>query len=258
MKKVGLIAVGLGTCFLLAGCQSLGGSSYEEKHYENDGNIQILEIADDNMKINVVGVSSDQPISINYYERKNETYTFNEKSNKVSMKKNNRSSGWNIFSIFNWNTENIEMTVEVPENQLDNLMVKTENGKILLANVAIEETNLKTTNGKLEVQDSQVDKLLKLATTNGKVELENVKAKDVTIDTTNAKILFNDLMINNSLKAETTNGKISGTIDGNQKDFAIDSQTTNGKNSLGNTKSGSKQLKLKTTNGAIDVDFNED
>lgn len=254
MKKTGLVIVGLGTCFLLAGCQS-GSSSYEEKHYENKSDIQTLELTDDNMKINVVGVSNDQPLTIDYYENKYDTYTINETNNKVSMKKKNRARGWNIFSWFNWNFEDIEVTVEVPENQLKNLTVKTENGKIVVENLTVEEGKLKTTNGKIVVEDSQADNSLKLETTNGKIELGDVQAYDVKIDTTNAKIVFDQLKIENSLQAKTTNGKISGTINGRQEDFKIDAETTNGKNNLNNTGSGSKEMKLKTTNGAISVDF---
>lgn len=258
MKKTGLVLAGIGTCFLLAGCQSLGGSSYEEKHYENNADIQTLEISDDNMKINVVGVSNDQPLTIDYYENKSQTYTISESNNKVSMKKKSRSFGWNIFSLFNWNFEDIEVTVEVPEDQLKNLTVKTENGKIVVENLTIDEGKLKTTNGKLMVEDVQAKNSLKLETTNGKIELANVQAEDVKIDTTNAKISFDELMIGNSLQAKTTNGKISGTIDGSQRDFDIDSETTNGDNNLKNAGSGSKELKLKTTNGSIRVDFSED
>ncbi|WP_321383825.1 DUF4097 family beta strand repeat-containing protein [uncultured Enterococcus sp.] len=258
MKKTGLVVAGFGMCFLLAGCQSSGGSSYKEKHYEGTGDVQTLEIADDNIKINVVGVSSEQPLTIDYYESKNVTYTINDDNNKLSIKKKKQSFGWNIFSLFNWNFEDIEVTVQVPENQLKNLTVKTENGKIVVENLTVGEAKLKTTNGKLLLEDTQAKNSLKLETTNGKVEMANVQAKDIKIDTTNAKITFDQLLVEDSFKAETTNGKISGTIEGSQRDFKIDSKTTNGDNSLSNSESGSKDLKLKTTNGAIRVDFSED
>lgn len=258
MKKIGLMMLGITGCFVLAGCQSWGNSSYEEKQYENTGNVQSLEINDDNMKINVVGVDDDQPLTINYHESEYETYKISEQGNKVSMKKQNRSRGWNIFSFFNWNFDDIELTVEVPEDQLKNLNITTKNGKIVVEGLTVKESRLKTTNGSLLVEDFRATDILKLETTNGKVELSDVQVKEGQIETTNAKINFDQLVIEDSFKAETTNGKIRGTIEGSQKDFEIESKTTNGDNNLENSGTGSKKLKLKTTNGSVRVDFSKD
>ena len=54
---------------------------------------------------------------------------------------------------------------------------------------------------------------------------------------------------------KTSNGSIRGTIHGSPEDWAIDSGTSNGRNSLPKQQPGRKALYVHTSNGSIQVGF---
>ena len=54
---------------------------------------------------------------------------------------------------------------------------------------------------------------------------------------------------------KTSNSSIRGQMPGAQADWAIDSRTSNGKNSLPKQQPGGKPLTVHTSNGSIDVHF---
>ncbi|MHC5217659.1 DUF4097 family beta strand repeat-containing protein [Enterococcus sp. LJL128] len=256
MKKLSLTILGISSCFLLSGCQALGGqTSYHEKEYTGNDSIRTIELTDKNMTVSVVGVEENQPLTINYYENNYSTYDIEQKGNKLVMEKKEKSRGLNLFSYINFNFHKLDVVVEVPKDQIDQVKVKTTNAKIDAEDLNLKSADFETTNGKIELDSIAVSGKIHGQTTNGKIDLNDLTGKEAVFTTTNGKINFDDFSVSRKLELGTTNGAVKGSIIGNEADFKITSSTTNGKNSLNNRNSGEKELAVKTTNGKIAVDF---
>lgn len=127
--------------------------------------------------------------------------------------------------------------------------------------------NIDTVNGRIEIADVTGD--LKLDTTNGRIELSRCRGS-VNAETTNGGIKAELLQVaaGRAIRLGTTNGRISVTVPQNLA-ASIDASTTNGsintelpvtttsrihRNSLrGTINGGGAELKLRTTNGGIDI-----
>ncbi|MCB5950661.1 DUF4097 domain-containing protein [Enterococcus sp. BWT-B8] len=278
MKRTRLAIIGVSAFLLLSGCQGFGRSSYDEKEYVSENLVEVLEIEDKNIPVTVVGVDESQPVTITYYENKNETYTIDDQNNKLVIKKNEPKKGWSIFSWFNFNFgKGAEVMVEVPSSQLSSLNVKTSNNKISVENISTNNAKLESSNGKIHLEDIQAANKIEGKTSNSKIELDDVNAKEIDFktsngkidlselsfsdgrfETSNGKISFDELSVKSYLSIKSSNGSIKGTIAGKQNDFSVESKTSNGKNNLSNTTSGNKELVVKTSNSEIKVDFSMD
>ena len=78
---------------------------------------------------------------------------------------------------------------------------------------------------------------LDIKTSNGSISVENVQAARVAL--------------------KSSNGGISGVLPGHQADWAIDSGTSNGHNSLPKSQPGQRPLSVHTSNGSISLRFQE-
>lgn len=114
------------------------------------------------------------------------------------------------------------------------------------ASVKCEDTKVQTicmesTNGALRLKDVQADEKLVAHTTNGSIHFEEIDAKDIQLKTSNASI--------------------KGTLRGKGTEYAIESGTSNGKNSLpskwNQSDSAAKRLSVHTSNANIKVAFEE-
>lgn len=114
------------------------------------------------------------------------------------------------------------------------------------ASVKCEDTKVQTicmesTNGALRLKDVQADEKLAAHTTNGSIHFEEIDAKDIQLKTSNASI--------------------KGTLRGKGTEYAIESGTSNGKNSLpakwNQSDSAAKRLSVHTSNANIKVAFEE-
>lgn len=278
MKRTRLMIIGASTFMVLAGCQGFSRSSYDEKEYISEKAIKVLEIEDKNIPVTITGVDESQPVTITYYENKNETYSIDEQKDKLVIKKNAQKNGWSIFSWLNFSFgKGAEVTVEIPSSLLSSLDVKTSNSRISVENMSIDEAKLESSNGGIYLEDIQAAQKiegktsnsmielndidaeeLEFKTSNGKIDLSELSFSDGRFETSNGKISFDELSVKNYLSIKSSNGQINGTIAGKQSDFSIDSKTSNGKNNLSNTTSGKKELVVKTSNGKIKIDFSRD
>ena len=100
---------------------------------------------------------------------------------------------------------------------------------------------MESTNGALRLKDVQADEKLVAHTTNGSIHFEEIDAKDIQLKTSNASI--------------------KGTLRGKGTEYAIESGTSNGKNSLpskwNQSDSATKRLSVHTSNANIKVAFEE-
>ncbi|MCB5955640.1 DUF4097 family beta strand repeat-containing protein [Enterococcus sp. CWB-B31] len=264
MKRTRLAIIGVSAFLLLSGCQGFGRSSYDEKEYVSENLVEVLEIEDKNIPVTVVGVDESQPVTITYYENKNETYTIDDQNNKLVIKKNEPKKGWSIFSWFNFNFgKGAEVMVEVPSSQLSSLNVKTSNNKISVENISTNNAKLESSNGKIHLEDIQAANKaevmvevpssqlssLNVKTSNNKISVENISTNNAKLESSNGKIHLEDIQAANKIEGKTNNSKIE-LDDVNAKE--IDFKTSNGKIDL--SELSFSDGRFETSNGKISFD----
>lgn len=154
----------------------------------------------------------------------------------------------------------------------------SSNGRLVLQNVRSRQNlSCKTSNARIEGQKVSAGSL-QFTTSNGRIEAHELQSKgDLILTTSNSGILAEDSNANGELRLTTSNGRleawrsegarvslrtsngsIRGQLPGSPADWAIDSRTSNGKNSLPKQQPGGKPLTVHTSNGSIDVHFEQE
>lgn len=270
--------------------------SYEEKNFVSSGKIKTIIIDDSNTAVKI-SVSSDDKFRMTYYENDKEYYKINENNDGTLtvQKENNRR--WYDY-IFNIKLLRSALSARVPADFNGKITVKTSNGTIIYEDVVSADAILKTSNGSIDIKNIKSSSMLdvhtsngnisiysataagkvKCETSNGKIELASVECDGLTADSSNGHIALFGVKSAENIELRTSNGwieydtsefgkdlilitsnsDIGGTIAGSINDYAIRSQTSNGRNSLPeNAGSGNKTIYVKTSNGDIEIDFAE-
>ena len=138
------------------------------------------------------------------------------------------------------------------------LTLKTSNGRLALENVkAKQQFHGKTSNSRIEGKALRSGGEMILTTSNGRAEVTDASAgQAMRIATSNGSIMVERLSVP-ALAMKNSNGSIRGLLPGRQEDWAIESGTSNGKNSLPRQQAGLKPLSVFTSNGSIDVRFED-
>lgn len=128
--------------------------------------------------------------------------------------------------------------ITVDDSDADFFDLQTFNARVSVNDVKTRANVLmRSTNGRLEIKDSVLFGMLDAATSNGTISVDGVSADDIRL--------------------KTSNGSIIGTLKGSMSDYAIESHTSNGHNSLPDGTQGRKHLSAKTSNGSIRIRFAE-
>ena len=165
--------------------------------------------------------------------------------------------------------------IEATDLSCMSLECVSSNGRLVLQNVRSRQNlSCKTSNARIEGQKVSAGSL-QFTTSNGHIEAHELKSKgDLVLTTSNSGLLAEDCTAKGELRLTTSNGRlevwrsegasvslktsngsIRGQMPGAQTDWAIDSRTSNGKNSLPKQQPGGKPLSVYTSNGSIDVHF---
>lgn len=159
----------------------------------------------------------------------------------------------------------------------DSVLCKTSNASIDVDRLIGDKITLKTSNGKCNIEDIKCNNL-EVTTSNATIDCKNAISSFINLKTSNGRIETGNIVARNSFYADTSNAQINvksvdsdkielyssnGGIDarviGNDKDYAIESGTSNGNNNTygrGNN-SADKSIKVYTSNANINVDFSE-
>ncbi len=104
---------------------------------------------------------------------------------------------------------------------------------------SVMQAELSTTNGGIRISEISKPEMVKAHTTNGSIHFEELDAKDIMLKTSNAPV--------------------KGTLRGKSTEYAIESGTSNGKNSLpskwNQSDPAAKCLSVHTSNANIKVEF---
>ncbi|MBO2517236.1 MAG: hypothetical protein CW338_08210 [Clostridiales bacterium] len=133
----------------------------------------------------------------------------------------------------------------------------TSNGRVTAANVqTVKELNLSSSNGHIGVSGCSAGDEAVLHTSNGSIDIKSLTAAEIDAGTNNSAIRFEDVKAG-SYSFNTSNGAVSGMMPGRQEDYDIRSHTSNGRNSLPENAEGNTPLRVRTSNGAVSVTFQE-
>lgn len=158
---------------------------------------------------------------------------------------------------------------------LCNVEIKSSNGRIELKDIACKDLNAATSNARLTLDSVRSKQGFRAAASNGRIEGQKLMGgQDIVLVTSNGRILLEDSLAKGSISLTTSNGpleiwrsdaaavslrtsnaSVRGTLPGPQTAWAIQSATSNGRNSLPNGQPGQKPLTVRTSNGSIDVRF---
>lgn len=257
MKKiiVGIILVG---AIFIAGIQvkNIFFNKNQVKVFESNEDISELIVEDHNTPIKIIGTDATGPvIRIRYFETNRSKYSIDQYDETLEMIKDESWSlfSWNLFGGFSFSDDTV--SIEVSQAALDQLMISSSNSEITVENLKLDNAEFDTSNDNITLTDLSVDNELYACTSNAEVSLRNTKADIISVDTSNDSITFDEVAVGETLFGETSNGSIEGTIVGKRDDFMINTDTSNGDNSLGITSKGKKTLELYTSNDDITVHF---
>ena len=139
------------------------------------------------------------------------------------------------------------------------LEAKTSNARIVLDRVNSRQgISCTTSNGRIESVQTQSGGSVILTTSNSRITAEETSAgEELRLTTSNSGIEVNGVSAAR-LTLKSSNGGISGVLPGRRSDWAIQSHTSNGSNSLPKNQPGPKPLTVHTSNGSISLRFEEE
>lgn len=202
----------------------------------------------------------------------------NSKALKISVNTSNAAiSAENLIADnISLNTSNAAISVSGKfENEV---YCETSNSSIKSKNISANSITFNTSNGYCGVENVESN-ALNVNTSNSAISITNINSSVVKLETSNGYIKLGDVTADISLYAETSNGSIStkgvdsnkielytsngsinSTVVGKEKDFRIDSGTSNGNNNIagrGNNLAN-KSLSVYTSNGNINIGFDDE
>lgn len=229
---------------------------YKEKIYISSSEFSSIKIEDSNNDI-VIRTSHDEKIHITYNENEKEFYQINDTSELAFKKVNDYKWYDNIFNI-NIDFKSKPLTILLPKNYSGDLNIKTSNGSIKVENISISNLGILTSNGEIDLNTVKSSGFIEAKTSNAEVNFTNIDAKDIAAKSSNKNIKITKIKVTNKLHLKTSNADITGSVIGKMAGFSITSHTSIGENNLpGNMSGGNKLLDAKTSNGNIDISFED-
>ncbi|MBQ7655283.1 MAG: DUF4097 family beta strand repeat protein [Clostridia bacterium] len=169
--------------------------------------------------------------------------------------------------------------IEVGDLSCMNLTCASSNGRLVVKNVrSRQQLSCRTSNSRIEANALRSGGDMHLTTSNNHIDGRNLQTfGNLTITSSNGGVVAEDCAAKGELRMassngrvevwrsdasavllKTSNGSIRGTLPGSQQDWAIDSHTSNGRNSLPKQQPGRKTLSVRTSNGTIDLHFEQE
>lgn len=218
--------------------------------------------------------SPDDKVRITYFESSVEHYTVTHADGQLTLDYQEDRRLFPI-SLFNFDLRREPVMIEIPATYTGTLEVETSNATLTVSDLtALKSLEAVTSNATIKVRHLAVSDSMRIKSSNGSLTLDQLVSGMLEAETSNSRITATevqssqvDFKTSNSaieftgLKADrisliTSNSRISGTIAGQIDEYQIDSDTSNGDNSLTNLGgSGPKTLIAKTSNSDIDVHF---
>ncbi len=228
--------------------------------------------------VKVTGSADTDQVLIKYPESKSRTYTITEENGRLTIsEKKERLFGFFSFDFFS--SEGWTVQVILPVDSLDNLTLDGSSGDVEFQKLVIKENlDLSLSSGDVQLDTVRIAGKSSVQLTSGAIELTNVVSKDLylkatsgslqvdgvivanqtTMETTSGTIGFSQFKAGQETELSATSGDIRGDLLGKMTEYSIQSTVTSGANNLPQElDEGYKQLRVKTTSGDIDVQFEQ-
>ena len=202
--------------FILSGCSN-DSEPFEAKSYTPD--IQLSEINLDVQDREIeVTLSEDKQVHIQYSENSKEYYDISVSDENVLTMTSASNKEWTDYIGRKPSAENRKISLQIPDELLENLTLSTTNENISLSALAVTGS--------------------------------------ISISSNGGNITFERLEVGDALDLTAKNGNISGPIVGSYDDFAIQSEIKKGDSNLPNSKDGgNKNLNVSCNNGDANIEF---
>ena len=253
-------------------------SIYENKEYSNiddEVNKLVLNTSNDTIKINTY---PGDKLKITYSENDNIKYNIFENNKTITINKKEKV----CFICLDINFKIPEVIIEIPEDLEITYDIKNSNGKIEISNVKTLDSSFKTSNAKIDARNINSSSSINIKTSNSKVVLDNIFAHNINVKTSNASIEIREVNVyeiigktsNGKIKFDklfgsiidlkTSNASIQGNLDQSVTEYTKKLKTSNSKIKIDDnyykakfneTKSEINKLILETSNGSININF---
>lgn len=260
---------------LLRVLSSDGNLGYTAREQSFDlSQIQSIVVEDSDCDIRVSALTSSD-VRANYYEGHHTSYTLSLEGGTLYIRSQTDRKWYDTLLSLYDSTVPV-LNLYLPPSFCGSLRLCTDNGDIeLLGTLELSDLSLVSSNGSLSLTDLQLYGALNAATTNASITMESIRAASITLSSCNGSLYLQDID-SASLTAATTNGTIEvydlsrqmqsidletsnasvlGRIIGQETDFSIAAETSNSRNNLHNRSGGTRDLRIRTSNGTIHVDF---
>ncbi|MEN1968062.1 DUF4097 family beta strand repeat-containing protein [Lentibacillus sp. N15] len=211
-----------------------------------DGKFTSLDVQTDDATVKIVPTDENTSkvlLEGKQYKHRNHTFSVDIDNKTLVVKLNDQQS--KLFNI-DFFSPSITLTVYVPQQQYESLLVSSNNGKINVNHLQAREIHVATSNGRLQLSDL-TGSALTAETDNGRIHGEQLQMDKVDMQSDNGRVELQQVT-GSSVKARTSNGKlILEEVDGE-----INGKTNNGAISLV-TNHLDQAIELTSDNGRIDV-----
>ena len=239
------------------------------------GLVKNIIIRDRNQRLIVRGWDKDS-IVIHHPESKKIRYDVTLEDGALSLIRRPQEFQFFNFDVEVFDSKMREVTLDVPKELAAELNLRTSNGKLSveqvncwgvanlttsnsaleLRNYSAKDINAKSSNGSLTLTQVTSQKEIFAGTSNSKIRADQARANDkLTLKTSNGGIEVHGLF-SPAISLTTSNANILGELPGIMSEYAITSGTSNSKNNLPKSQVGSsKTLSVFTSNAKIELDF---
>lgn len=225
--------------------------------------IKNIIVSVDNAKVEILPSDGDYyQIEINMADEVN-VPEINITDSKITVKQKVINYMFNIDFEFFKSSDVVKIYVPA-DSKLNLLDLESSNGEIDIKNsFEVNKLRISTSNGKVDAGEIVCNEGAVIKTSNGSIKCSGIFKKSAEMKTSNGKINISGKFYG-EISCKTSNGAIEADISDAIEKYNIKADTSNGNISINDKKvednyildnSADNQIKFKTSNGSIDIDF---
>lgn len=195
-------------------------STTQEKSYTFEGNYNSISIETENDSI-IIGESPDDMVHLTTYENSKNSYQIIDNQNLTIQPKEKLIDEFEID--FNLSSIGTQSSAEllIPKDMQTKLSVNTENGYIQVYNMNLENMDLESDNGFIEVSNVTTTGNIRTNTDSGNIKIDQATSDNINIESDNGTIDLYTVDCN-SINIESDNGGVNITDANFQNSLIID------------------------------------
>lgn len=232
-------------------------ANYESKSLIIDESVTNINISLIDRNINVIRTSGESYIQY-YVHKEKEILNIINEDQEFDFEIDTKKTLTNFLSTKYTSNKVREVNLYINENVLD-LTIKNVFGEIIFGDISLTNLNIKSTTGKIELNDLIILETLNIILTTGNINLSEIHALLINLENTTGNIKLNNLA-SNDITVKTTTGDIN--ITDKREDIGYLATVTTGNIKLNGIKVDALNdqkdkflifYNLKTTTGNINI-----